>query len=1062
MTILSTLLLYLAILLPLGYVLYLVATSHVVRSVFVRNVMSYFSGILGYLFIVVFVVVAAFLAFNAQFFTANLANLDQLTKAYPLLLLFIVPAITMTVWADERKQGTDELLFTLPAHDTEILIGKYLSVVAVYSIALLFSTGLWAVLEAYADPGFRMFLSTYLGYWLAGSSLLAVGMFASSLTRSSTVAFVLGAIFCAIPVFLSAATLNGAVNFLEAALGEGMKTEWLSSLKALTALSIGEHLHEFSLGVVRLSSVLYFVSLAFLFLYMNLVVITKRHWGRRQQWNMGFQYLVRAVCVLSVLISFYVVITQSTGRADIDLTPQKYFTLADATTEVLDNIESERPVTIQAFLSPDVPTDYVRTKRRLEGLLRQIDQQGGNRVELRMIDTTKYSPAADEAKSFGIEPHRVQVEEDGKRVIEDVYLGLVISSSYDEVVIPFVGRGTPLEFELTRALRTASNAHRLTVGILDTEARIMSNPQTQEFIQELRKQYNVESVSANNPIEREKQLFTIEDASVLKGLKKSEEAEVTEELRKLFEKKNTSLSEDVELSYNDKNESWILRDARVHRKYRIHRIEKEEAEENPEEESEPSATDENEKAEDKTEKKTEDPEPEFAVSIDRYDCVIAVLPSTLTQTQMPNFVQYVEQGGPTLILDDPLPVSLQPYEYSILAPSLNTQQGFPFGMEPRADNGTARSLMNALNLQWDNQAVAWDLYNPFIEYESGWRQGVNTVVGNRKGVPDAVNESSPVTQGLGRMVLLFSGEIQERSPDKMSFTPLLKSSEDLSGVFGWNEIAVTRRLQAQDPMTRRPTMVEYFQILNVEDTLPVMNTEGLSEEEKARALQGTGFRPDGESHVFAAHIRGKGQNELNTIYVADADMIGNQFFELRREKYMNLDLDNVSFILNAIDVLAGEDAFLELRRRKPPQPPLTEIEKYKKGLKAQQRTAINEARQSMIKQQQELQKILDDLNEEINQQGSLTQTLQKAGEAMMTFEAEKQRVDREKKKLDEELQKKIEETKVAYERQMQLKENEIRLKAIILPPLPAIALGLIFLSVRLINEHSEIAPERRR
>ena len=213
MSLFSTLLLYAAILIPIGYVIYLIATSHVVRAVFARNVMSYFSGILGYLFIVVFVVVAAILAFNTQFFTANLANLDQLTKAYPLLLLFIVPAITMTVWSEERKQGTDELLFTLPANDVEILIGKYLAVVAVYSVALAFSMTLWFVLSWVSDPGFQMFLSTYLGYWLAGASLLAVGMFASALTRSATVAFVLGAILCAVPVFLSTSSLGLSFGF---------------------------------------------------------------------------------------------------------------------------------------------------------------------------------------------------------------------------------------------------------------------------------------------------------------------------------------------------------------------------------------------------------------------------------------------------------------------------------------------------------------------------------------------------------------------------------------------------------------------------------------------------------------------------------------------------------------------------------------------------------------------------------------------------------------------------------------------------------------------------------
>ena len=89
--------------------------TNVILAVSKRNFRSYFSGVLGYLFIIVFCVAAAVMAFNSQFFASNQANLDQLSGQFPLLLLFLIPAITMTSWSDERKLGTDELLFTLPA-----------------------------------------------------------------------------------------------------------------------------------------------------------------------------------------------------------------------------------------------------------------------------------------------------------------------------------------------------------------------------------------------------------------------------------------------------------------------------------------------------------------------------------------------------------------------------------------------------------------------------------------------------------------------------------------------------------------------------------------------------------------------------------------------------------------------------------------------------------------------------------------------------------------------------------------------------------------------------------
>ena len=121
--------------------------GQVVGAIFKRNFSAYFSGMLGYLFIIVFVVAGGFLAFNTEFFTANEPNLDQLTKWYPVLLLFFVPAITMSVWADERRSGTDELLFTLPATDLEVLLGKYFAVLAVYTVALLFSCTYMVVLS---------------------------------------------------------------------------------------------------------------------------------------------------------------------------------------------------------------------------------------------------------------------------------------------------------------------------------------------------------------------------------------------------------------------------------------------------------------------------------------------------------------------------------------------------------------------------------------------------------------------------------------------------------------------------------------------------------------------------------------------------------------------------------------------------------------------------------------------------------------------------------------------------------------------------------------------------
>lgn len=462
---------------------------HVISAVFSRNVKLYFSGVLGYLVLIAFVLCCAVMAFSRQFFADNLANLDQLSHGFPLLLLFFVPAISMSVWAEEKRSGTDAILFTLPASDLEILLGKYFAVAAVYTIALLFSTTQLIALRMIGNPDWGVIFATYLGYWMAGLALLSVGMFASSLTSNSTVAFVLGSLFCAIPVLLFGPYFRGYIN--------------------LEMLGIDWNIKDFSLGLVPLANVLYFVSIAILMLYLNLVVISRRHWSRGQQVFKGLHYLVRVLSIAVFLIALNFVISNVSSSlfTRLDLTSEKLYSLDDATRATLNDARcNQQPITLQAFISRDVPRKYVDTKKQFAGLLRQYEYFGGNTVEVRFVDVANNSTAEEQAQQLGIIPRHDRSEVGGRTIEQDVYLGALVSSPQGEVAIPFVDNQVSIEYELTHAIATSSDKGRkITLGIVDTDT-FFAGPEFEgrripwayeTTLRHLKKQYNIKNIAAD-------------------------------------------------------------------------------------------------------------------------------------------------------------------------------------------------------------------------------------------------------------------------------------------------------------------------------------------------------------------------------------------------------------------------------------------------------------------------------------------------------------------------------------------------------------------------------------
>jgi len=330
-------------------------------AVLKRNFVGYFSNPTGYVFLCLFVLLTSFAAFwPHEFFNSNLANLDQLNRYLPFIMLVFIPAITMSIWAEERRQGTDELLLTLPAADFDIVVGKYLAAASVFTTSLLFSQiSNYAVLvsltEGDIDTG--LICSTYLGYWFMGLAMIAIGMVASFLTSNLTVGFILGAVFnapMAFGAFSDVMVSAGAVS------------------RSVSQWSFSEQFDDFGRGVISASALIYFVLLTVVGLYLSMVLIGSRHWrGGRDGHSLFGHYMARALSLVVIAMALNIVFSNHDVR--VDATENRVSSLSPDTRRLIANLDSKHPIQIDAYVGAQIPEDYVRVRFELVTLLKEFE-----------------------------------------------------------------------------------------------------------------------------------------------------------------------------------------------------------------------------------------------------------------------------------------------------------------------------------------------------------------------------------------------------------------------------------------------------------------------------------------------------------------------------------------------------------------------------------------------------------------------------------------------------------------------------------------------------------------
>lgn len=231
-------------------------------SIYQKEMKTFFVSPVAYIVGCIFLILAGYIFSVILFFTQE-SNLRVLFANLRFVLLLISPILTMRLFAEEKKLGTDELLFTSPLTNYEIILGKYFATVTLYLIMLFFTLEFPVILKIYGKPDMGPVYSGYLGLFLFGSAFISLGIFASSLTENQIIAAI-----TSFGLLLLLWLISYATTFVP--------VEWLKDI--LTSLSVTGHYTNFEKGIIDLADVFYYMSFSFMFIFLTNQVIEAKRW----------------------------------------------------------------------------------------------------------------------------------------------------------------------------------------------------------------------------------------------------------------------------------------------------------------------------------------------------------------------------------------------------------------------------------------------------------------------------------------------------------------------------------------------------------------------------------------------------------------------------------------------------------------------------------------------------------------------------------------------------------------------------------------------------------------
>ncbi|MEM7535495.1 MAG: Gldg family protein [Chloroflexota bacterium] len=411
--------------------------------IFRREFAHYFLSPVAYIVIAIFLVVAGWFFFS-PFFLKDRADLRDFFSLLPLILAFIIPAITMRLFADEYRSNTYEITRTLPLPLSAVIMGKFMAALTLVIVMLLPTVSYPIFISRIGDLDWGPVLGGYIGAFLLAAAYTSIGLLASSLTKNQIVAYIIG---IALLLFLS--MIDRMLLFLPGTL-----------TGVFQAIGADSHFQMIAKGVFDTRDLIYFLTLTIVGLFATLLVMDPPTFKGREQLSIGLQLAAQATFLFFLIV---VNIASATLFTRIDLTQDQIHSLSPISRDTVASLQE--PVTVRVFFSRNLPAPYNNVEQSLRDLLSAYAltnpmqfnyafyAMSQPEASLNQDSDQELSENEKLARRYGIFPIQIQQVEEDELKLTNAYMGIAILYGDSAQTLPAVTSAEQLEYDLTTTIR---------------------------------------------------------------------------------------------------------------------------------------------------------------------------------------------------------------------------------------------------------------------------------------------------------------------------------------------------------------------------------------------------------------------------------------------------------------------------------------------------------------------------------------------------------------------------------------------------------------------------------